>query len=179
MTAGLLDKLPAEDRERLEALSSDSRTMLGAPRPIQAVVERNLATFERLLNGGLGYAEIAALLAELGLVRPDGKPHPISTISSAVSRGRMRAAAGRSGVLRARADGGGEARDPAIFRRSPRSSKPARPPDPTAPPPRTSPPPERPTSPSPLPPSTRRPEGAGPTARRNAALLNWLGDRHD
>ncbi|MFL1876704.1 hypothetical protein ACIKT0_16300, partial [Hansschlegelia beijingensis] len=122
MTAGLLHKLPAEDRERLEALSSDSRTMLGAPRPIQAVVQRNLATFERLLDGGLGYAEIAALLAELGLVRPDGKPHPISTISSAVSRGRMRADAGRSGVLRGRADGGGETRDPAISRQPPRSS---------------------------------------------------------
>jgi hypothetical protein len=95
----LLDQLPPRYQEELVALGKAARTLLGKPRKFQDVVDRRLDVFERLLSGGLSYAEIALLLHEVGVARPDGWPLPESTLSSAVSRSRPHRAAASCGNL--------------------------------------------------------------------------------
>ena len=95
----LLGQLPQPYREELGALGKAARTLLGKPRKFQDVVDQHLDFFERLLSGGLSYAEIALLLHEVGVARPDGRPLPESTLSSAVSRSRPHRAAASRGDL--------------------------------------------------------------------------------
>ena len=86
----ILDRLPEPLRAELAVIKRDAVTLLGELREIQSIVDRNLETLEILIDGGLDYARLVELLAEIGIARPNGRPFPRSTLLRAVSRARQR-----------------------------------------------------------------------------------------
>ena len=94
----LLLRLPPHLAADLATIAATSKTALGDPRPVQWVVDRHLPRFEALIAAGVDHAHLSALLAEVGITDHLGRPLPIGTLSSAIHRARLKAAAvaGRS-----------------------------------------------------------------------------------
>jgi len=86
----LVARLSAPLRTRLMRLADDAVNPVGARRPIQSIIDRHLDLFEDLLAADVGYDAISRLLGEIGVVDRTGRPLPIGSLSSAVSRGRDR-----------------------------------------------------------------------------------------
>lgn len=87
--------LPESSRQKLEAIRLNSITLLGQPRPLQQIVDLSRSQIDHLIIGGIQLAELAILLAEVGIVSKTGLPFPSSTLSSALSRNQRRHIAGR------------------------------------------------------------------------------------
>ena len=62
---------------------------------IQIIFDLNLAIFEDIYRIGAEHADVCVLLYEIGIRRKDGARLNIGTVSSAVCRARIKAAAGR------------------------------------------------------------------------------------
>lgn len=104
--ASLLARLPAPAQERLRAIGGAHRTPLGNRRDYQWTFDRHVAFFDGLGDDITSQALLGAVLAEVGIVRADGSPLPIGTISAALSRARERADAARLDAATLPAAGG-------------------------------------------------------------------------
>jgi len=98
------DRLPAETSflDRLPpALVTDLRQITGRLETpfrglsLQDVITEFLPLLDQLGHLGATGAELAIVLAELGLRAPDGTPYARGTVSKAISRARKAAASGR------------------------------------------------------------------------------------
>lgn len=89
-TAPLLARLPAPMQAKLREVGASCRNMIGRLRPAQDIIADHAALLQALKAGGLTHADIARLLAEVGIVRGDGTPVPEGTVSSALCRARKR-----------------------------------------------------------------------------------------
>lgn len=111
--APLLARLPAPLQRRLRDLGTGAHDLFGALTGTQAIFDANVALFDALIDGGADHGLLARLLAEVGIVRPDGRPLPRGTVSSALCRARERpAAAGAPTVARPRPAAGRSRRHP-------------------------------------------------------------------
>ncbi|MBD3847500.1 hypothetical protein IED13_17505 [Bosea sp. SSUT16] len=88
MTARLTDLLTPDGRRALDGILAESRTMLGAIQPIQAIANRSIDLFDILTGGGVSPADICRLLAEGGILAQDGKALNKGTLTGALSRAR-------------------------------------------------------------------------------------------
>jgi len=89
-SAPLLERLPTPLQGSVRELGASCRDLLGRPKAAQDIVSRHAELLQTLKAGGLTNAELATLLAEVGVVREDGSPVPEGTISSALCRDRQR-----------------------------------------------------------------------------------------
>lgn len=83
----LFDRLPAELQAELRLLEKDGEGLLRR-RAIDPLFADHLGVLLRLKQGGVTDRDLAALLAELGILGSDGEALPRGTISAAISRAR-------------------------------------------------------------------------------------------
>lgn len=86
--ASLASRLPPELRVAWERVEVDASGLLGRPRSINSLVARHRTTFEALINGGLRYHDIVALMTEARIRRADGGTVKENAIAAAISRAR-------------------------------------------------------------------------------------------
>jgi hypothetical protein len=124
MTRSYLDRLPSELRDVLIVVGRSTRGLFGTA-GTQRIFDENLELFERLYRAGANHWIVSQMLHDVGVRRDDGSPLPVGTVSSAISRARLRAAvtaaaagaqpiaAAPGSSLQAAADGGMSRRRPA------------------------------------------------------------------
>lgn len=95
--AALFARLPAETQDQLRAIAREARDPVGDPRDRQTIFDRHIDFLDALTMAGLRHGRLAAVLAAVGVHRGDGTPLPRGTVSSALCRARLHAAAAHSG----------------------------------------------------------------------------------
>jgi hypothetical protein len=98
MTVSFLDRLPTDLRDAMILTGRRARGMFGTA-DTQSIFDEHLAVFERLYAAGASHLIVSRLLHEAGVRRADGSRLPTGTISSAMSRARMRALAQSAGAV--------------------------------------------------------------------------------
>ncbi len=91
--AALFGRLPVAVQERLQAVGEAARDPVGDARDHQNAFDRHVGFLDELADAGLTHDKLATLLAAVGVHRGDGRPLPRGTVSSALHRARLRAAA--------------------------------------------------------------------------------------
>ena len=86
-----LDRLPAFVLQGWAALREDLRNASGRPRTLDELVRRNLTVITYLVEDGVSYRDLAMLLADIGVTRPDGAPANERALATALHRARRRA----------------------------------------------------------------------------------------
>jgi hypothetical protein len=92
MTRSYLERLPTEQRDVLIGVGRGARGLFGTA-ATQRIFDENLELFERLYRAGASHSIVSQILHDIGVRRDDGSPLPVGTVSSAVSRARLRAIA--------------------------------------------------------------------------------------
>jgi hypothetical protein len=86
-----LDRLSSELRDILIVVGRGARGLFGIAYT-QRIFDENLELFEGLYLAGASHLIVSQMLYDVGVRRNDGSPLPVGTVSSAISRARLRAA---------------------------------------------------------------------------------------